>query len=136
MRPAPHWYRDNRVPIDLRRLITVATPNPLVIAWRWRYEIALVAGLSAGLAAAIISFGAVANDRRSNRHNPDNFVLAHSPAVRSRSRLVHHHNTSSARRLRRRVDLFQPRQDPHHLVDISSTVRRTSPAMVPRRHQR
>ena len=59
MRPAPHWYRDNRVPTDLRRLITVATPNPLVIAWRWRYEIALVAGLSASLAAAIISFGAL-----------------------------------------------------------------------------
>jgi hypothetical protein len=59
MIPAPHWYRDNRVPTDLRRLITVATPNPLVIAWRWRYEIALVAGLSASLAAAIISFGAV-----------------------------------------------------------------------------
>src|SRR5689334_9063935 len=27
-----------------------AAPNPLVIAWRWRYEFALVAGLSAGLA--------------------------------------------------------------------------------------
>ena len=59
MRSAPHWHGDNRVPTDLRRLITVATPNPLVIAWRWRYEIALVAGLSASLAAAIISFGAL-----------------------------------------------------------------------------
>ena len=47
------------MPTDLRRLITVATPNPLVIAWRWRYEIALAAGLAASLAAAIISFGAV-----------------------------------------------------------------------------
>ena len=59
MRPAPDWYRDNRVPTDLRRLVTVAAPNPLVIAWRWRYELALVSGLSAGLAAAIISFGAL-----------------------------------------------------------------------------
>ena len=59
MIPAPHRYRDNRVPTDLRRLISVAAPNLLVVAWRWRYEIALVAGLSAGLTAAIISFGAV-----------------------------------------------------------------------------
>jgi len=59
MLPAPHQYRDTRVPTDLRRLIPVSIPNPLVVAWRWRYEIALLAGLTAGLAAAIISFGAV-----------------------------------------------------------------------------
>jgi hypothetical protein len=59
MIPAPHRYRDTRVPRDLRRLISVAAPSLLVIAWRWRYEILLVSGLSAGLAAAIISFGAV-----------------------------------------------------------------------------
>jgi hypothetical protein len=59
MIPAPHRYRDGRVPTDLRRLISVAAPNLLVGAWRWRYEIALVSGLSAGLAAAISSFGAV-----------------------------------------------------------------------------
>jgi hypothetical protein len=60
MKPAPPWYRDNnRVPTDLRRLVSVAAPNLLVSAWRWRYEIALVSGLSAGLTAAIISFGAV-----------------------------------------------------------------------------
>jgi hypothetical protein len=59
MIPAPHRYRDNRVPTDLRRLIWVAAPNLLVIAWRWRYEIILVSGLSAGLAAATIAFGVV-----------------------------------------------------------------------------
>jgi hypothetical protein len=59
MIPAPHRYRDTRVPTDLRRLISVAAPNLPVIAWRWRYEIILVSGLSAGLAAAIISFGAI-----------------------------------------------------------------------------
>ena len=59
MIPAPYRRHDTRVPTDLRRLISVAAPNPLVVAWRWRYEIALVAGLSAGLAAAISSFGAV-----------------------------------------------------------------------------
>ena len=59
MIPAPHRYRDTRVPTDLRRLIPVAMPNLLVVAWRWRYEIALVSGLAAGLAAAISSFGAV-----------------------------------------------------------------------------
>jgi len=58
MIPAPHQYRDTRVPTDLRRLISVAVPNPLVVAWRWRYEIALLAGLTAGLTSAIISFGA------------------------------------------------------------------------------
>lgn len=59
MKPAPPWYRDNRVPTDLRRLISVAVPNLLVVAWRWRYELALVAGLTGGLVAAITSFGAV-----------------------------------------------------------------------------
>lgn len=59
MRPAPHGYRDNRVPTDLRRLLIRARPNPLVIAWRWRYEIALVSGLSISLVTAITSFGAV-----------------------------------------------------------------------------
>jgi hypothetical protein len=59
MIPAPHRYRDTRVPTDLRRLISVAVPNLAVIAWRWRYEIILVSGLSASLTAAVISFGAV-----------------------------------------------------------------------------
>jgi len=59
MIPAPHRYRDSRVPTDLRLLISVAAPNLLVAAWRWRYEIALVSGLTACLAAAISSFGAV-----------------------------------------------------------------------------
>jgi hypothetical protein len=59
MIPAPYRHRDTRVPTDLRRLISVAAPNPLVLAWRWRYEIALAAGLSAGFAAATSSVGAV-----------------------------------------------------------------------------
>ncbi len=59
MIPAPHRYRDTRVPSDLRRLIPVAAPNLLAVFWRWRYEIALVLGLPASLAAAIIAFGAV-----------------------------------------------------------------------------
>jgi len=59
MIPAPHRHHDTRVPTDLRRLIPVAIPNPLVVAWRWRYEIALVSGLTAGLTAAILSFGNV-----------------------------------------------------------------------------
>jgi hypothetical protein len=33
-------------------------PNLVVAAWRWRYEIALMSGLTAGLASAISSFGA------------------------------------------------------------------------------
>lgn len=59
MRPAPHWHHSPRVPTDLRRLVSVATPNPLVVAWRWRYELAIVSGLPAGLAAAVNSFGTV-----------------------------------------------------------------------------
>jgi hypothetical protein len=57
--PAPNRYRDTRVPRDLRRLVSVAGPNLLVVAWRWRYEIVLLSGLSVGLAAAVISLGAV-----------------------------------------------------------------------------
>ena len=60
MNPAPHWYRDTRSLKGFQRvLVTVAAPNPLVAAWRWRYEIALLSGLSAGLAAAIVFLGTV-----------------------------------------------------------------------------
>jgi hypothetical protein len=59
MTPAPHWYHDNRVPTDLRRLLVRTRANPLVIVWRWRYEIALAAGLPIGLVTAFTSIGAV-----------------------------------------------------------------------------
>jgi hypothetical protein len=59
MNPGRRWDRDDRVPIGLRRALgTVAVPNLLVISWRWRYEMGLVAGLSISLTAAITSFGA------------------------------------------------------------------------------
>lgn len=58
MKIAPHWHRDTRMTTDLRRaLVTVARPNPVVAAWRWRYEIALLAGLAAYLALGIIAVG-------------------------------------------------------------------------------
>ena len=58
MKLVPHWHRDTRMTTDLRRaLVTVAPPNPLVAAWRWRYEIALLAGLAAVLAIGITSVG-------------------------------------------------------------------------------
>ena len=54
----PHWHRDTRMTTDLRRaLITVAPPTLLVAVWRWRYEIALLAGLAAILTVGIISVG-------------------------------------------------------------------------------
>jgi hypothetical protein len=59
MIPPPGRYRDTRVPTDLRRLLSVAAPNPLVVAWRWRYEIALILGLSAALVVPIVAFGAL-----------------------------------------------------------------------------
>jgi hypothetical protein len=59
MRPDPYRYSAPRVPTDLRRLVRVATPNPLVVVWRWRYELTLATGLTAGIAVAISSFGAV-----------------------------------------------------------------------------
>jgi hypothetical protein len=58
MKLVPHWHRDTRMTTDLRRaLVTVAPPNPLVAAWRWRYEIALLAGLAAVLTIGITSVG-------------------------------------------------------------------------------
>jgi hypothetical protein len=52
------WDRHDRVPIGIRRAIGgVATPNLLVASWRWRWEIALLAGMVAALAAGINSFG-------------------------------------------------------------------------------
>ena len=58
MKLMPHWHRDTRMTTDLRRaLVTVARPNPLVAVWRWRYEIALVAGLAAVLAIGVTTIG-------------------------------------------------------------------------------
>jgi hypothetical protein len=58
MKLVPHWHRDTRMTTDLRRaLITVAPPTLLVAAWRWRYEIALLAGLAAILVIGITSVG-------------------------------------------------------------------------------
>ena len=55
---APRWDRDTPARTDLQRaLVTRAAANPLVAAWRWRYEIVLMAGSAAGLTAAIISLG-------------------------------------------------------------------------------
>lgn len=52
------WDRDDRVPIGIRRALgEVATPNLLVVSWRWRWEIALLAGLATVLAAGITSVG-------------------------------------------------------------------------------
>jgi hypothetical protein len=52
------WDRDDRVPIGIRRAFGgVATPNLLVASWRWRWEIALLAGLATVLAAGITSVG-------------------------------------------------------------------------------
>jgi hypothetical protein len=60
MNPPPQWHDDAQARTDLQRaLVTRAPPNPLVIGWRWRYELILVAGFAAGFAVAIISFGAV-----------------------------------------------------------------------------
>jgi hypothetical protein len=58
MKLVPHWHRDTRMTTDLRRaLIIVAPPNPVVAAWRWRYEIALLTALAASVTVAIISIG-------------------------------------------------------------------------------
>lgn len=52
------WDRDDRVPIGLRRALgAVAAPNLLVASWRWRWEIALLAGLAAILMAGTTSVG-------------------------------------------------------------------------------
>lgn len=60
MKLVPHWHRDTRMTTDLRRaLITVAPPSLLVAAWRWRYEIALLAALTSVLALGMISIGAL-----------------------------------------------------------------------------
>jgi hypothetical protein len=49
---------DDRIPIGVHRALgSVASPNLLVTGWRWRWEIALLAGLAAILATGIISVG-------------------------------------------------------------------------------
>jgi hypothetical protein len=60
MKLVPHSHRDTRMTTDFRRaLVTVAPPNPFVAAWRWRYEIALLAGLAAVLTIGITRVGAL-----------------------------------------------------------------------------
>ncbi len=57
--PSAGTMMDHRQPSDIRQapagmqiaISRVARPNPLVIVWRWRYELALAAGLPAGIAA-------------------------------------------------------------------------------------
>jgi hypothetical protein len=58
MKIVPHWHHDTRMTTDLRRaFVTVTPPNPLVAAWRWRYEIASLTGLAASITLAITSIG-------------------------------------------------------------------------------
>lgn len=49
---------DDRMPIGVRRALgAVASPNLLVASWRWRWEIALLAGLAAILTTGATSVG-------------------------------------------------------------------------------
>jgi hypothetical protein len=58
MKIAPHWHHDTRMTTDLRRALVIAAPaNPIVATWRWRYEIALLMGLTAYLTLGITSAG-------------------------------------------------------------------------------
>ena len=109
MKPAPHCYRDSRLPTDLRRLVSVAAPNLLGAAWNWRYELALVSGLSAGLAAAIISFGAVPTIVAATVVTLTALCWPMSRRFAVDRVLVHHHAAPRARRLRRRTHLLQQR---------------------------
>jgi hypothetical protein len=136
MKLVPHWHRDTRMTTDLRRaLITVAPPTLLVAAWRWRYEIALLAGLAAILTAGIISVGVLPTIAVVTAITlavliwppARQFVLDRAWCIMTAHRCT--------RRLRRSNDLLQPRQDSHYRMDSSPTVRRTSPAVVPSRHQ-
>jgi hypothetical protein len=48
-RQHPHEHSGPTVIRTVRNiLISVARPNPLVLAWRWRYELGLLGGLPAG----------------------------------------------------------------------------------------
>jgi hypothetical protein len=50
MRPSPRPRSTRRARADLEfALRTVARPNPAVVAWRWRYELGLAAGLPTGI---------------------------------------------------------------------------------------
>jgi len=60
MSPPPQWHHDNQARTEIQRaLVTRVPPNPLVVGWRWRYEIILMPGFAVGFAVAVISFGAV-----------------------------------------------------------------------------
>ena len=115
---------------------TVAPANPLVFAWRWRYELILGIGMPAALAvlggipvmlgtlAAITVAAGAALD------------LCPDPALPHRARMVHHHTAQGPRRLRAGVDPLAPRQDPRRAAHHPSALRRASAPMVPSRDQR
>jgi hypothetical protein len=58
MKVMPHWHHDTRMTTDLRRALVAPTPpNPIVAAWRWRYEIALLTALAAYFTLGITAVG-------------------------------------------------------------------------------
>jgi hypothetical protein len=59
MRPyRPRTTRDALAPLQFA-LGTVARPNPIVLAWRWRYELGLTAGLPMAVIGLIGAVGVV-----------------------------------------------------------------------------
>jgi hypothetical protein len=55
----PRSHRHSRMRSEIQRaLVPRPVANPLVVTWRWRYEIVMAAALAGGLTAAAISLGA------------------------------------------------------------------------------
>ena len=101
---------------------TVARANALVAAWRWRYELAAVAGLAAMWAmlgttvAVALTAGLAAVLALSGVHRP-------GAKVPRRSLVVHRDAASRPDRLRSGLDPLTVRQDPHRAADQVPAVR-------------
>ena len=67
--PRPASTRQARAALEYA-IGTVARANPLVAAWRWRYELAAAAGLAAAWAALVTAAAAAADSRAGRRAGP------------------------------------------------------------------
>ena len=114
---------------------TVSRANPIVAAWRWRYELAAAATPAAawialGTAAAAAVTGGLAAPLAFTVCFPRRTQVPRGP------RVVHRDGASRPQRSRPGVDPHPLRQAPLHLVDAKPTVRRARLHVVPSRHQR
>ena len=127
-------YREEHLLAELERgLRPVARANILVLLWRWRYELALLAA-SHGDHPSDWSARLPVELRRDRGNLCDARGLARRPLLADGARPLCHHHAPRANGLRPSLDPLPARQTPDHPADQPEALRRASPHLVPRRY--